>query len=58
MPYSYKVLEVNSSIEDLVSFAEENNISYKELKMLNPWLLTDKLPNAEKKKYQIKILIS
>ncbi len=52
---SYEV-KVDSSIEDLALFAIEHNMTYKELKLLNPWLRSDKLTNKQGKIYHIKIL--
>ncbi len=40
---------------DLYSFAKENGVSYKMLKELNPWLLSDKLVNKQNKSYQVKL---
>ncbi len=51
----YKIIEVDSTIADLYSFAEQNGINYKLLKMLNPWMLKSVLPDASRKKYKIKI---
>ncbi|PKP24391.1 MAG: murein transglycosylase [Bacteroidetes bacterium HGW-Bacteroidetes-2] len=51
---SYKV-EVDSSIKDLSSFAKQNGINYKILKIHNPWLREAKLNNSSKKKYSIEI---
>lgn len=50
-----KVLEVDSSITDLATFAKAQGINYKILKIHNPWLRDKKLVNPTKKKYQIEI---
>lgn len=50
-----KVLEVDSSITDLATFAKAQGINYKILKIHNPWLRDKKLSNPTKKKYQIEI---
>ena len=50
-------LEVNYSIANLADFAKKYNITYKELKLENPWLRQTKLNNASKKKYIFKIPI-
>jgi len=48
-------IEIDSSITDLASFAKEQGINYKILKIHNPWLRDKKLLNPGKKKYQIEI---
>ncbi|PWD98562.1 lytic transglycosylase domain-containing protein [Marinilabilia rubra] len=48
-------VDVDSTVRDFASFAHEYNLSYKELKDLNPWLRDDKLTNSRGKTYQIKI---
>jgi len=55
-PYESYEVQVDSSIEDLALFAQDHNMSYKELKLLNPWLRSDKLTNKQAKTYRIKIL--
>ena len=51
----YKIIEVDSTIADLYAFSEENGINYKLLKKFNPWMLKSVLPDASRRKYQIKI---
>jgi len=46
---------VDSSIHNLSSFAEKRGITLKTLKVFNPWLKTNQLPNPENKKYIIEI---
>ncbi len=55
-PYDYKEILVDSSITDLALFAKQYNMTYKELKLLNPWLRSDKLTNKQAKTYRIKVL--
>lgn len=50
-----KNIEVDSSINNLTSFAQSLGINYKVLKIHNPWLREKKLLNPNKKKYEIKI---
>ncbi len=54
-PLKVKKLVVDQPIDNLVDFAQENNITYKMLKEYNPWLRSDRLPNATGKKYEISI---
>ncbi len=46
---------VNSKIKDLADFAADYGINYKILKLMNPWLRDNYLPNNFKKRYVIKI---
>lgn len=54
-PYQFFTLEVDTTIADLVDFAQRYNTTYKELRNLNPWLRDYVLPNRSRKIYQIKI---
>lgn len=51
----YSIVQVDSSITDLVSFAQMFGHSYKSLKLLNPWIQGRTLPNKYRKTYEIKI---
>lgn len=48
-------LTVKKEIKDLAAFAKENGINYKFLKIFNPWLRSNNLPNKSRKTYIIKI---
>ncbi len=48
-----KVLEVDSTINNLSDFALSQGTNYKILKKLNPWLREKNLPNSTKKTYRI-----
>ena len=52
-----KKIEVDSTITDLATFAKEQGINYKILKLHNPWLRDKKLENKSKKSYTIEIPI-
>lgn len=54
-PLQFKTISVSTAIPDLAAFAQQNGISYKLLKIFNPWLLTNSLTNAYHKTYEIKI---
>lgn len=54
-PLHYTTVEVNHSIPDLATFAFENEINYKTLKYLNPWLRDNYLKNDAHRTFQIKI---
>lgn len=51
----YDTVHVDSTVNNFVEFAKNYNITYKELKFLNPWLRDVSLKNAQKKDYVIKI---
>ncbi len=48
-------VKIDSTIEDLASFAKQQGINYKILKIVNPWLRDNQLPNKNKKTYYIEI---
>jgi hypothetical protein len=54
-PYSTYGVEVTKSIPSLVDWAQEHNITYRQLKRYNPWLRTDKLTLTAGKKITIKL---
>ncbi len=53
-----KEITVNTDIEDLALFAKEQGITYKDLKIYNPWLREPELKNSKGKTYAIKIPIT
>jgi len=57
-PIEYKEVVINKSIEDLRKYCTENNILYRQLKELNPWLRSTKLPVAAHKSYTIKVPVN
>ncbi|MGB5262073.1 MAG: lytic transglycosylase domain-containing protein [Lutimonas sp.] len=50
-----RTTEIAEEIADLNEFAKSNGITYKELKLNNPWLLEQHLNNKSGKKYFIEI---
>lgn len=52
-----KIVEVNTSVENLADFAIEQGINYKILKIHNPWLRDIQLENKSGKSYAIEIPI-
>jgi len=48
-------IKVDSVITNVASFAKHYGLNYKEFKILNPWLRENKLNNASKKTYEIKL---
>lgn len=51
----YKTLTVDTTIANLGAFSEKHGISYRKLKIYNPWLLNGSLPNASRRTYELKI---
>lgn len=51
----YTEVKVDTTIDDLASFAIANKTNYKLLKLYNPWLRTNILPKSPGKVYTIKI---
>ena len=52
---NYTIMQVDYQIDNLADFAHKYGITYRMLKVYNPWLRTDRLPNKSKKLYYIKI---
>ena len=50
-----KTVEINGPVADWASFAIEKGITYKTLKMFNPWLRDTFLKNPTRKTYTLKI---
>ena len=53
-PYQTKNITIDSTINNLTSFAMQQNSNYKTIKLLNPWLRGNKLPNPTGDKYTLK----
>ncbi len=51
----YKIVKVDSTINDLNAFAHSYGINLKILKDMNPWLISDKLVVTDSLGYEIKI---
>jgi membrane-bound lytic murein transglycosylase D len=54
-PLEYQEVTVNHSIDDFASFASGYNMTYKEFKLLNPWLRQAYLRNKQGKSYTFKV---
>lgn len=54
-PLKTKVFKTDSTNIDLIDLSGYLNISYKVLKLLNPWLRSDRLTNRSEITYEIKI---
>lgn len=53
-----KVVKVDTVITNIASFSKQFDINYKILKAYNPWLRENKLNNASRKLYEIKIPVN
>lgn len=51
----FEIVEVDGPIPNLGDFALKHGISYRTLKVYNPWLRSSRLTNAARKTYEIKI---
>lgn len=49
------VIKIDTTIHNLVDFAKSQNINYKVLKIFNPWLRQNILPNDSNKEYLLHI---
>jgi hypothetical protein len=54
-PIPTRDIEVKQTVPNLVDFAIEHGVTYRVLKMFNPWLRSDKLPDESKRTYFVKI---
>lgn len=56
-PFKYKTIVVDKNIESWADFAKEHGITYKLLKIFNPWLRSNSLKVKQGEVYEIKIPI-
>ncbi|MBT3301083.1 MAG: transglycosylase SLT domain-containing protein [Bacteroidetes bacterium] len=54
-PYDTRIIRVDSTIDNLVEFAQANGSTYREIRIMNPWLQNNKLPNKSRKIYEIEL---
>lgn len=55
-PLPYKEVKVTKGIENLAKFAQDNGVTYAQLKDANPWLRSTSLENRSGRQYVLKIL--
>jgi hypothetical protein len=53
----FNTVEVDTVVTSLTQFSKAMNLTYRELKLYNPWLRENKLNNASRRLYKIKIPI-
>jgi membrane-bound lytic murein transglycosylase D len=51
----YEMVEIDGAIENWGDFAQRYGVSYRHLKVYNPWLIDTKLTNRNRKTYQVKL---
>jgi len=56
-PVPYRSTWVKENITDLATFAQSHGSSYRDMKIMNPWLLTDQLTVKEGDAYEIRFPI-
>ena len=54
-PVDYQLVELDTAVADFADFAHRKGITYKTLKVMNPWLRENYLTNADGKSYFLKI---
>ena len=54
-PLEYRTVKVDGSVSNWGEFAQEHGISYRLLKVYNPWLISESLTNSSGKEYTIKL---
>ena len=54
-PKKTRTVVVDTAITDIVNFAKSQGVTYKTLKIHNPWLRDPFLKNASRKVYEIEI---
>jgi len=54
-PYETKVINIDTTINDLSTFAHSYGLNYRELKIYNPWMRQAFLPDESRRTYKIKI---
>ncbi|OYT16148.1 MAG: murein transglycosylase [Bacteroidetes bacterium 4572_77] len=58
MPYETYEITIDTTINDLPAFAKSYGLSYKELKIYNPWMRQAYMPDKSRRKYKIKLPVS
>lgn len=54
-PLQTETITVNQTVNNLIDFAISHGTNYKTLKILNPWLKQDYLPNKSRRTYHLQI---
>jgi membrane-bound lytic murein transglycosylase D len=54
-PYETETIKIGMEVKHFADFAKQYGINYQTLKLFNPWLRENYLPNKNRKTYEIKI---
>ncbi len=54
-PIECEVIEVSTPVSNWVTWAKEHGITYMQLRDANPWIRSNRLPNASGKVYKVKV---
>ena len=54
-PHKYRAVAVTAPIPSLQDFAVQHGVSYRMLKVMNPWLISSSLTSVAGKNYEIRI---
>ena len=54
-PIEYDEVRVNTPVANWTTWAREHGITYAQLRDANPWIRSNKLPNASGKVYRVKV---
>lgn len=54
-PFKYKTIVITETVDDWAEYAKEHGITYKLLKVFNPWLRSNRLKVKNGETYEIKI---
>jgi hypothetical protein len=54
-PIDYDVITVNTPVDNWTTWAKQHGITYAQLRDANPWIRSNKLPNASGKYYKVKV---
>ena len=52
-PLEYRTIQVDTAISNIARFSRQMGVSYKVMKLYNPWLIQNHLNNKSRKKYHI-----
>ena len=50
-PYNADVIKIDYGIRDLADWAKERGYTYKELRLMNPWIINRRIPSPPRGKY-------
>ena len=54
-PMVYRTIAVNTAVASWIDFAKKYGVTYRELKIYNPWIRSSKLTNRSRKTYEVRL---